>query len=165
MRIVVNAGHTKLGVGTGAVGILTESVETRKIAYELMKQLVDTNYEVIPAVFDKSNNNLKAAVNLSNENSADLFISIHLNAGGGHGCEAYTWKGKQSKRALNICKNLAKLGYTNRGVKDGSGLYLIKNTKCEAILIETCFVDNASDVNLLKTNGYEQIAKAIKESL
>lgn len=165
MRIVVNAGHTKLGVGTGAIGILTESVETRKIAYELMKQLVDTNYEVIPAVFDKSNNNLKAAVTLSNENSADLFISIHLNAGGGHGCEAYTWKGKQSKRALNICKNLAKLGYTNRGVKDGSGLYLIKNTKCEAILIETCFVDNASDVNLLKTNGYEQIAKAIKESL
>ena len=165
MRVIVNAGHTKLGVGTGAIGILTESVETRKIAYELMKQLADTSYEVIPAVFDKSNNNLKAAVNLANENSADLFISIHLNAGGGHGVEAYTWKGKQSKRALNICKNLSKLGYTNRGVKDGSGLYVIKNTKCEAILIETCFVDNTSDVELYKRLGYDKIAKAIKESL
>lgn len=165
MRIIVNAGHTKLGAGTGAVGILTESEETRKIAYELMKQLVNTDYEVIPAVFDKSNNNLKAAVNMSNDNSADLFISIHLNSGGGHGCEAYTWKGKQSKRALNICKNLAKLGYTNRGVKDGSSLYVIKNTKCEAILIETCFVDNESDATLFKKVGYEKIAKAIKESL
>mgnify|MGYP003292183736 CR=1 FL=1 len=165
MRIIINAGHTKLGVGTGAIGILTESIETRKIVYELMKQLADTDYEVIPAVYDKSTNNLKAAVNLSNDNVADLFISIHLNSGGGHGCEAYTWKGQQLERAVKICNNLAKLGYTNRGVKDGSGLYVIKNTKCEAILIETCFVDNASDVELYKAIGYEKIAKAIKESL
>lgn len=130
-----------------------------------MKQLADTDYEVIPAVYDKSTNNLKAAVNLSNDNIADLFISIHLNSGGGHGVEAYTWKGKQLERATKICKNLAKLGYTNRGVKDGSSLYVIKNTKCEAILIETCFVDNEADVELYRQLGYEKIAKAIKESL
>lgn len=164
-RIIINAGHTKIGVGTGAVGKLNESIETRKIAYELMKQLAETKHEVIPAVFDKSDNNLKAAVNLSNDNLADLFISIHLNGGGGHGTEVYTWKAKQLDRAVKVCKNLSALGFANRGIKDGSSLYVIKNTKCEAMLIEICFVGSDIDYSLYHTHGYEKIAKAIKDSL
>lgn len=165
MRLLVNAGHTKLGVGQGAVGLLTESVETRKIAYELMKRLSDTDIEVIPAVFDKTTNNLKQAVNLSNENIADLFISIHLNAGGGNGSEIYTWKGNQSDRALKILKNLSAIGFKNRGIKDGSGLYVIKNTKSEAILIEVCFVDSEEDNRIFRQVGYEAIAKAIVNAI
>ena len=165
MKIVVNAGHTKFGKGTGAVGKLNESVETRKIAYELMKQLADTNHEVIPAIFDRHENNLKAAVDVANENNADLFISIHLNGGGGHGCEAYTWKARQLDRAVKMCKNLQELGFKNRFVKDGSSLYVIKNTKCEAILIEVCFVGSDIDYSLFHTHGYTKIAKAIKDSL
>lgn len=164
-KIVINAGHTKFGKGTGAVGKLIESIETRKIAYELMKQLADTNHEIIPAVFDRHENNLKAAVETANNNEADLFISIHLNGGGGHGSEVYTWKGNQNIRALRICKKLQDLGFTNRGVKDGSDFYVIKNTKCEALLIEICFVASDIDYSLYTTHKYEKIAKAIKESL
>ena len=165
MKIVVNAGHTKFGKGTGAVGKLIESIETRKIAFELMKQLASSDHEVLPAVFDRSDDNLKAAVNVANENDADLFISIHLNGGGGHGTEIYTWKGNQNIRALRVCKKLQDLGFTNRGVKDGSHLYVIKNTKCEAMLIEVCFVSSDIDYSLFTTHKYEKIAKAIKESL
>lgn len=165
MKLVINSGHTKLGVGTGANKYLNESIETRKIAYELMKQLVDTPYEVIPCVLDKSSNNLKEAVTLANNENADLFISIHLNAGGGSGCEAFTWKGTKLPRANKILNNLAALGFKNRGIKDGSGLYVIKNTKMEAILIELCFVDNKADSELFKKTGYKVIAKAIKEGL
>lgn len=161
MRIIINAGHTKLGAGTGAVGKLVESVENRKIAYELMKQLAETDIEVIPAVFDRSDNNLKQAVNLSNDNSADLFVSIHLNSGGGHGTEVYTWKGNQTARAKKVLKNLNGLGFANRGIKDGSALYVIKNTKCEALLIEVCFVGSEIDYTLYKSHGYAQIANAI----
>ncbi len=164
-KIVINAGHTKLGVGTGAVGKLYESIETRKIAYELMKQLADTKHEVIPAVFDRHENNLKAAVEVANNNKADVFISIHLNAGGGHGTEVYTWKARKIDRAIKLCNNLSALGFTNRGVKDGSSLYVIKNTKCEAILIEVCFVGSDIDFSLFHTHGYEKLAKAIKDSL
>lgn len=161
----MNAGHTKFGGGTGAVGLLAESIETRKIAYEVMRQLADTNHEVIPAVFDKSTNNLKQAVTLSNDNVADLFVSIHLNAGGGHGTEVYTWKGKQTKRALEVGRKLSALGFANRGVKDGSHLYVIKNTKCEAMLIEVCFVDSELDASLYKVHGKENIATAIKNAI
>lgn len=161
MRIVVNAGHTKFGEGTGASKYLNESKETRKIAYELMKLLADSKHEVIPAVYDRSANNLKEAVTLANNEGADLFISIHLNAGGGTGCEAYTWRGQQVAQAVKACSYLKKLGFKNRGVKDGSNLYVIKNTKATAILLEICFVDSKADAELFKQIGYSNIAKAI----
>lgn len=165
MRIVVNAGHTKTGVGTGANGYLNESKETRKVAYELMKLLSDSNHIVIPAVYDASSNNLKEAVAAANNNNADLIVSIHLNAGGGTGCEAFTWKGEKVAQAVKVCNNIAALGFKNRGVKDGSKLYVIKNTRCKAILIELCFVDNKSDYELYKKLGYTKIAQAIYNAI
>ncbi len=167
MRIVINAGHTKMGKGTGASAILNESIETRKIAYQVMNLLADTNHEIIPAVFDKSSNNLKDAVDLANKNKADLFISIHLNAGGGQGVECYTWKGEKLPLAEKICENISKLGFKNRGVKDGSHLYVIRKTKCKSILVECCFVDNTKDYEIYNSSDvayqiYYTIHKVLK---
>jgi len=167
MRLVINAGHTKFSNGTGAVGYLNESIETRKVAYELMKLLADTNHEVIPAVFDRSSNNLQEVVKLANNVSADFLISIHLNAGGGQGCEVYTWRGCKEAKAVKTCEGLARLGFRNRGVKDGSKYYILKNTKpsVKTILIEICFVDNKQDTELFKQLGYYNIAKAIYDAI
>ena len=163
MRIVINAGHTKTGKGIGAYKYLNESREARRIAYHLLYLLVSSNHEVIPAIYDVSSNNLKEAVELANSKAADLFISIHLNAGGGNGVECYSWRGEKTRAATNISNNIAALGYKNRGVKDGSSLYVIKNTKAEAVLVECCFVDNKADAE--RYNAYkmaEAIYKAIK---
>lgn len=163
MRITINAGHTKIGTGQGAVGLVKESVETRKIAYELMKLLADTSHEIVPAIFDRSDSNIHEAVDAAH--GSDLFLSIHLNAGGGAGCEAYTWRGARLVKAENMLKNLAKLGFRNRGIHDGSRLYVVKNTPCTAILLEVCFVDNKDDVGLFKELGYHAIAKSIFEAI
>jgi N-acetylmuramoyl-L-alanine amidase len=163
LKIIINAGHTKIGTGIGAYKYLNESRETRRIAYHLLYLLAGTNHEVIPAIYDKSSNNLKEAVNLSNNKGADLFISIHLNAGGGEGVECYTWRGEKTKTATTICNNISALGFKNRGVKDGSSLYVIKHTKAPAVLVECCFVDNKKDTEIY--NAYkiaEAIYKAIK---
>lgn len=162
MRIVINAGHTKMGKGLGAYKYLNESREARRIAYHLLYLLVGTNHEVIPAIYDVSSNNLKEAVALSNSKSADLFISIHLNAGGGEGVECYTWQGEKLAIANNICANIAALGYKNRGVKDGSNFYVVKNTNAPAILVECCFVDNQKDKE--KYNAYK-MAEAIYKAI
>lgn len=171
MRLVINAGHTKLGKGTGANGYLNESIETRKIAYELMKLLADTSHEVIPAVYDKSSDNLKEVVTLANNKNADLLVSIHLNATGGagrgQGCEVYTWRGNTTTPAVKTCENLSNLGFKNRGVKDGSKYYLLKNTKpsVKTLLIEVCFLDNKQDVELYKQLGYTKVAQAIYNAI
>ena len=162
MKIVINAGHTKFAPGTGAKLLLNESTETRRIAYTLMSLLSKTSHEIVPAVFDRSSNNLKEAVDLANKENADYFISIHLNAGKGSGVECYTWKGQQLTLATNICEEINKLGYPNRGVKDGSKLYVIKNTKCKAILVECCFVDTVKDCDLY---DYELIAECIRDAI
>jgi N-acetylmuramoyl-L-alanine amidase len=163
LRIVINAGHTKQGKGIGAYKYLNESRETRRIAYHLLYLLAGTNHEVIPAIYDVSSNNLKEAVTLANNKCADLFISIHLNAGGGEGVECFTWKGEKTLVAAKVCDNITALGYKNRGIKDGSSLYVIKHTKAPALLVECCFVDNKNDAG--KYNAYkiaEAIYKAIK---
>ena len=59
----------------------------------------------------------------------------------GKGVEAYTFEGRQYPDAVEVCEMIAALGFKNRGVKEGSGLYVIKKTKAKAILFEICFVN------------------------
>lgn len=164
-KLIINAGHTKFAKGVGANGYLNESVETRKIAYEVMKLLADSKHEVVPAIFDRSSDNLKEAVTLANNEGADLFVSFHLNAGGGNGCECFTWNGKKTTQAVGVCAELAKLGFKNRGIKKGNGLYVLKKTEMPALLIEVCFVDNKQDYELYKKVGVGAIAKAIYKGI
>ena len=165
MKIGINVGHTKIGTGVGASKYLNESTETRIIACEVMSLLAKTDHEVYYLGIDKSNNNLKYVVDEANNKKIDLFVSIHLNAGGGQGSEVYTYKGRELPQAKNIVTNLNRLGFKNRGIKNGSNLYVIKHTKMTSILIEVCFVDSRSDVTLYNKLGYRKIAEAIVNAI
>jgi len=96
----------------------------------------------------------------------DLFISIHFNAynGQAHGTEIFTWGGEQLPEATRVLNDLVGLGYVNRGIKDGSNLYVIRNTKAKAMLIELFFIDSV-DVELYKKVGAERLANAIVEGI
>ena len=168
IKIAINAGHTAQGVGAGAVGYINESKETRKVVKALIPLLKAKGYEVVDATVDGAvtqNAYLKKAVSIANNAKADLFVSIHFNAGGGRGCECYTWKGGKVKQATNICKELSEKGFRNRGVKDGSWLYVIKKTTMTAILVEVCFVDSRTDCDLYKKHGAVGIARAIADGI
>ena len=165
MKIGVNCGHTISGTtGSGALGYLNESNETRNIGYKVIEKLKSLGHTVVDCTNDKAtsvNDNLKKIVKMANAQKLDLLISIHLNAGGGRGCECYTYGGKKLDEAVNICSQLESLGFKNRGVKDGSQLYVLKKTTAKAILIEVCFVDNEEDAKLYNKIGTSKIADAI----
>ena len=168
MKIAVAAGHTKVigKAGYGAVGIFHESYETRRVASELLLLLRRKGHTAINCTVDSAsstNDYLKKQCKLVNNSGADLFICIHFNAFNtqANGTEVYTWKGKKTKTASSICENISKLGFKNRGVKDGSGLYVIKHTKMDAILIEVAFIDNVDDMHQYDEVGASGIAKAI----
>lgn len=165
MKIGINCGHTVSGqLGCGANGYLNESVETRNVGYALMDILRKSGHIVYDCTNDIASNtksNLENICILANAQFLDLFVSIHFNAGGGQGCECYTYGAKQHSEAVRINKKLNELGFKDRGIKDGSNLYVVKNSKAKAILVEVCFVDTESDAKLYNDLGYNKIAEAI----
>lgn len=167
MIIGVNCGHTKSGAGYGAVGLIKESEQSRFVGRALMDLFRSEGITVVDCTIDQANTQneyLAAVVELANRQDLDWFISIHFNASvahTGHGVEVYTYKGRQYQEALGVCSNLSDLGFANRGVKEGSGLYVIRKTKAKSILIEVCFCDNEADVSTYLTLGEEKIAQAI----
>lgn len=172
MVVGINCGHTISGAGYGAVGIIRESEHTRLVGQALMCLLQSAGVTVIDCTIDKANTRneyLAAAVALANRQDLDWFISIHFNASvnhNGHGTEVYTYKGRQYQDALDVCANLSELGFTNRGVKAGSGLYVIRKTKAKSMLIEVCFCDNQQDVDIYHAaGGANGIADAIFKAL
>ena len=169
MRIGVNCGHTISGtIGCGAVGYLNESDETRAVGYKLMDMLKKQGHTVYDCTNDIASSvtsNLENICTLANAQYTDLFVSIHLNAGGGKGSECYTYGEEQHPEAVKICENLERLGFVNRGAKNGSHLKVINSTNAKAILVEVCFVDTDSDANLYHILGAERVAAAIYEGI
>lgn len=172
MTVGINCGHTAAGPGFGAVGTIKESEHTRLVGQALMNLLRLAGVTVIDCTVDQAKTQseyLAAVVALANRQDLDWFISIHFNASAahtGHGVEVYTYEGRQYQDALDICANIAALGFTNRGVKAGSGLYVIRKTKAKSILIECCFCDNQQDVDAYQASGgANAVAEAICNAL
>lgn len=172
MTIGINCGHTADGPGYGAAGIIKESEHTRLMGRALMELLRSAGVTVVDCTIDQANTQqeyLAAVVALADRQDLEWFISIHFNASmshTGHGVEVYTYQGRQYQDALDICAKLSELGFTNRGVKDGTGLYVIRKTKAKSMLIEVCFCDNRQDMDTYHAAGGAQgIAKAIFEAL
>lgn len=172
MIINVHAGHNPAGkVARGAVGLIDESTENRRVKEEVISQLRQMGHTVYDCTCDDGTGQadvLKKIVAKCNAHSADLDVSIHFNAGVGDnagngvttGVETYVYStsSKAKSYAEKVCQAIAALGFRNRGVKYSSSLYVLKNTKAPAMLIECCFVDDKDDVQLY---NYKDMASAI----
>ena len=165
--IGINAGHTKSGAGYGAVGIIKESEHTRKVAAALKKYLEASGVGVKECTVDSAASQsayLSKVVSMANGKDLEWFVSIHFNAGGGRGVEVYTYEGRQYQDAVEVCENIAALGFKNRGVKAGTGLYVIRKTRAKSMLIEVCFVDT-QDAQQYLAVGADKIGQAIAAAL
>ncbi|MCW6112439.1 N-acetylmuramoyl-L-alanine amidase, partial [Clostridium sporogenes] len=146
MKIGVDCGHTLSGADYGAVGIKAESNLTREVGIRVISKLQALGHTVIKCYKDTCsslNDSLSYRTNTANSNGVDLYVSIHFNCynGNAYGTEVFTYGGKSFTEASRVLNNICALGYTNRGIKDGSNLYVLKHTKAKAMLIECCFCD------------------------
>ncbi|MEG0006191.1 MAG: N-acetylmuramoyl-L-alanine amidase [Clostridium sp.] len=167
MKIGIDMGHTVSGPNYGAVGFMKESEETRRLGAVLIDYLKSLGHTVINCSVDTASSNsdsLNRRVKIANSSNLDIFISIHFNAGGGTGSEILTFNSRKMPQATSILNNLSKLGLRNRGIKDGSHLFVVKNTSAPALLVEVCFVDNTNDTSLY-TKNINNIAKAIGDGI
>jgi len=159
MKIFINPGHG--GSDCGAVGFgLNERDIVLDIGRRVSSYLQAVGYDVKCFQYD----GLQPICDDANSFNADLFISIHCNAfdGNAHGTETF-WSGfsETSHRLAVSIQNqlLNSLPVTNRGVKTDN-LYVLKHTNMPAVLVETAFIDNVGDNQLLRERA-DDFAKAI----
>lgn len=175
--IVIDPGHNYSGVDTGAVGNgLREQDITYYIAERLKPELERNGFSVIMtrnSLKDNvSNESVSASLNrraeIANKSGADLFVSIHCNAGGGTGIETYYCTGSEaSKTFATFVQNsvVDEIGIRDRGVKSAK-YAVLRNTNMPALLLETAFIDTASDAAYLADSGYQRrYAEAIARGI
>lgn len=169
-KFAIDPGHGdmngSLGGDGGAVGYLVEQDCALDIANRVIDKLQALAHEawnVRPSSAYSVTNSLQKRCDSAA--TANYLVSIHLNAGGGKGSEVFAMSTAGKTLASKVLNELVALGFVNRGVKDGSGLYVIRHSIPVAILIEVCFVDTQTDANLYNKLGAEAIANAIVKGL
>ena len=161
-KLAIDIGHN-VSFDGGAVGIKREDVLNYEVGTKLIEKCREAFVNVInctPSTAISLNDSLNQRVKVANTNNVDLFISIHHNLSpGGEGTELYCIKGGRAEvPAIIILQEIVKLGFINRGVKDGSNLFVIKRTIMPAMLIECSFCDSPKDMENYDT---EKMAEAI----
>jgi N-acetylmuramoyl-L-alanine amidase len=119
---------------------------------------------------------LKDRCKKANEFKADLYLSIHhnagINGGSGGGIVAYTWK-KPSTQLQNWQKQFYDALITKTGLKGNratplakSNFYVLVNTDMEALLFENGFMDSTTDVPVILSESFaDKAAAAYVETL
>ena len=170
MKIGLRGGHSPNC--KGAMGILDEQAEVRKIYNALAPMLQAAGHVVINCNSDAStvSRELSEGTNKANSNNCDIYVTIHMNASGGagHGSEVWLYDaGNQmmNSMATTICSKFAQAGFKNRGTKFSVELHDLNASAMPAMIVETLFCDNQHDANLCRQIGIQGIARLIAEGI
>lgn len=133
---------------------------------------------LVPETIDISlGERVRRANRITQQNGGKTFlISVHANAGGGRGWEAYTSVGRTKADAIATtfykvfeenfkgCK--IRKDYSDGDPDKESQFYILKHTACPAVLTENFFMDNAEDCAYIASeSGRENIARAHFEAI
>jgi len=170
VRVAISSGH---GARVpGAVGILDEVRETRRVVRRVAKHLGEMGVAVHEFHDDESDTpwrNLSAIIGWHNRQERDMDVSVHFNAFSPtdepRGTEVLHLPGSKRSLALRIAGAVAAAGgFRYRGTKERTNLAFLNLTGKPAVLIEVCFVDSATDAGLYGEN-FDAVCLAIADAL
>lgn len=188
LQIILDNGHAKNTAGKCSPDKSFYEWEfNREIAIALEQKLKSEGYSVHRIVTEDIEDiplseRVKRANNICDKYGAKncIFISIHANASGNNWSNASGSSVFVAKQSSQLSKELAQLFYAevtqagfagNRCVPQQKywmeNFYVIKNTKCPAILTENLFYTNKADLAFLQSSEgkakiVEMHEKAIK---
>ena len=142
-KVYINPGHSDKD--PGAVGYQRERDLNVKVSGFMNEHLLE-NYAVQTKLTPGSVNSTEKAAAEANAWGADLFVSIHFNAGGGDGYEALVHNENRIALGRIFEKHVKAAGQNSRGVKLRPGLTVLRLTHMPAVLNEGAFVDNKKDI-------------------
>jgi N-acetylmuramoyl-L-alanine amidase len=176
MKFCIDAGHNNDSWDTGATGNgLREQDLTFAFGHKLAEVLRNYDFEVIETRPTKEtnlgtdlNSSLQKRCDIANNAGVDYFISIHCNAynASANGTETliYAKDGEAEKLANEVNQSLVdNIGTTNRGVKV-QNVKVLRSTTMPAILVETAFITNVNDADIL-VNRQDDIANGIVKGI
>ncbi len=189
MKILLDNGHGEDTAGKRSPDeVLKEWEYTRKIARMVLHRLDADGYDaelLVPEQEDVSLAERVRRVNLKCDMAGKdnvVVVSIHCNAAGNgewmnaRGWSAYTSVGQTRSDVLaNLLYEAAEQNFDSqkirRDMSDGDsdweeGFYILRKTKCAAVLTENFFMDNKKDVSyMLSFEGQTNIVKTHVEAL
>jgi N-acetylmuramoyl-L-alanine amidase len=169
MKVLIDNGHGSNTPGKRSPdGQLREYAYTREIAERLVMELRKNGIDAERIVKEEIDVPLAERCRRANEYKASeaVLVSIHCNAAGNgsdwmsaRGWEAWTSVGKTKADKLATClyenaEHCLPGMKIRKDMTDGdqdkeSGFYILKHTKCPAVLTENLFQDNKEDVEFL----------------
>lgn len=161
-KVYLDPGHG--GHDNGAVKYVTEDKVNLVMALACRDYLVANGVTVKMSRTSDVGTSITKMANEANKWDADYVVSIHNNAGGGDGFEAYHSinGGKGKTLASNIEAEVKKIGQNSRGLKtkknsSGADYFgMIRLTNAPAVILEGAFVDNKKDVKIIDTKVEQQ---------
>lgn len=160
--VIIDKGHYP--IESGAVNGTYKEMDMTNIIGDKVISILKNEYKLNVSC---TTGTLQQRAQYENANGCKVFVSIHINAGGGTGFESWIYSTNSE------CEKLAKAinskyetatKMKNRGVKVQPEFYVLKNTKAPAVLFECGFIDTSSDLNYI-VNNYDTISRAIAEGI
>lgn len=175
--IVLDPGHGGGDPGTVGVGPTAEAENVLAIAWELKGMLEKAGANVImtrqsnvnPAqgtsFSGQQNGQLAARVATANRSQGDIYLSIHNDWNENsnvQGTSVYYYKTQDLALAESLQKSLVKqLKTVDLGVRQGN-LYVLRNTRIPAALVEVGFLSNPQEAKLLSKSTYRlEVARGL----
>ncbi len=167
MKFAIDKGHNAPPDVGAASKFGREDDLTQAVGSQVINKLRALGHEAIDCTPNSASgvlDSLYQRVQAANSARADVYVSIHFNAfnGSAQGSEIYAISAAAGRIAQPVLNSIISLGFTNRRVKDGSHLYVLRNTVMPAILVECCFIDSATDMQRYDTTA---MANAIVKGL
>ena len=176
--VILDAGHG--GVIGGAYqtpgkrspawaqGVLYEGMFNRWVVNRLIERLDRAGVpyaHVSPELEDTPlAERVRRANALAAKHPVSFLLSVHANAGGGTGLEVFTSKGQTGSDAIAetvidqlvaSCPGHRLRADTTDGDRDREAdFYVLRETKCPAVLVEVAFMDSEADYAKLWDEGF-----------
>ena len=168
-KIVVDAGHGGSNPGAVYQG-RRESDDALRLAMAVGKILEANGLDVSYTRTSDVTQSVGQKAAIANEEGADLFVSIHRNAGqypgqyNGVQTLIFDDSGIKKEIAERIDANLAALGFRDIGISLRPNLVVLNSTEMPALLVEAGFIDSDKD-NQLFDSKFQAVAQAIADGI
>lgn len=189
MKILIDNGHGEETPGKRSPdGLFREYKYARQIAEEVVKQLQAKGYDAQRIVTE--DNDVSLAERCKRVNAICdkvgagnvILVSVHVDAAGNgqwmnaSGWSAFTSRGQTKADVLadslyDAAKKILagkkiRTDFSDKDPDFEAGFYILKHTKCPAVLTENFFQDNKDDVSwLLSLEGKSAIVKVHVEGI